>query len=216
VHQSRSRRFGRADPGRIPRRLHALAAEFPQLALVVFDCKQPATSREHGLELLTAIRTRLTFDTELTVILSIANRDDGRGAFFERIAGVLGPREGLMIDAEDDPVAVSTFFAGLGAAHRGYGDGISFANFRLGRRYRGSVETAWGLRAQTGEPDFVYVWTVNNHDDIREYLRIGVTASSPTTSPICARSPPAPSSARSCGWPRARTIHSSHRSSATA
>ena len=75
--------------------LHTLAAANPQLALVVFDCKQEATSPDHGFELLTAIRTHLTFDNDLNVIISIGNRDHNQGAFFDRIVDILGPREGL-------------------------------------------------------------------------------------------------------------------------
>jgi glycerophosphoryl diester phosphodiesterase len=155
--------------------LHQLAAEFPQLALIVFDCKEETTSPEHGLELLTAIRQHLTYDNGLNVIISIAHQSkDNQGAFFDRIVTMLGPREGLMIDAENDPGAVSNYFTGRGVQNQGYGNGISALNTLIGPYYRYTLEAACGIRAQYGEPKFIYVWTVNAHDELREYIRIGV------------------------------------------
>jgi hypothetical protein len=154
--------------------IHQLAGSNPQLALVVFDCKPEVTSPDHGFELLMAIRDHLTFDNDLNVILSIGNRDDNQGAFFDRIVDILGPREGLMIDAEDDPGAVTNYFTSRGVTHQGYGNGISFANVILGPYYRYTLEAACGIRAQAGRPSFIYVWTVNAHDELREYIRIGV------------------------------------------
>jgi hypothetical protein len=152
--------------------IHQLAADNPQLSLVVFDCKPEATSADHGFELLTAIREHLTFDNDLNVIISVGKLDEG--GFFDRIVDLLGPREGLMVDAEDDPGAVTNYFTGRGITHQGYGNGISFANFVLGPYYRYTLEAACGIRAQAGRPAFIYVWTVNAHDELREYLRIGV------------------------------------------
>ena len=152
--------------------IHQLAAKNPQLALIVFDCKSEATSPDHGFELLTAIRKHLTFDNDLNVIISVGKLDEG--GFFDRIVDILGPREGLMIDAEDDPGAVTNYLTGRGVAHQGYGNGISFANFILGPYYRYTLEAACGIRAQVGRPSFTYVWTDNAHDELREYIRIGV------------------------------------------
>ena len=98
----------------------------------------------------------------------------GQGAFFDRIFDILGPREGLMVDAEDDPGAVTNYFTGRGVDHQGYGNGISFVNFILGPYYRYTLDAACGIRAQAGRPRFIYVWTVNSHADLREYIRIGV------------------------------------------
>ena len=152
--------------------IHQLAADNPQLFLIVFDCKPEATSADHGFELLTAIREHLTFDNDLNVIISVGKLDEG--GFFDRIVDLLGPREGLMVDAEDDPGAVTNYFTGRGVTHQGYGNGISFANFVLGPYYRYTLEAACGIRAQAGRPAFIYVWTVNAHDELREYIRIGV------------------------------------------
>ncbi|MDB6010104.1 MAG: uncharacterized protein JWL65_2354 [Gammaproteobacteria bacterium] len=154
--------------------LHQLAHDHPGLSLVVFDCKPTVTSPNHGFELLMAIRSHLTFDNDLNVIISIGNRDDNQGGFFDRIVDILGPREGLMIDAENDPGAVSNYFTSRGVTHQGYGNGISFVNVILGPYYRYTLEGACGIRAQAGRPRFIYVWTVNAHDELREYIRIGV------------------------------------------
>ncbi|MFI1161861.1 PLAT/LH2 domain-containing protein, partial [Streptomyces sioyaensis] len=154
--------------------LHKLAADYPQLALVVFDCKPPVTSPEHGLDLLTAIRDHLTFDNDLNIIISIASRDENQGAFFDQIIGILGPREGLMLDAENDPGAVANYFTRRGVRNQGYGNGISVLNFLIMPYYRYTLEAACGDRAGAGRPKFIYVWTVNDHDELREYIRIGV------------------------------------------
>ncbi|MEO5992464.1 MAG: PLAT/LH2 domain-containing protein [Arthrobacter sp.] len=154
--------------------IHQLAQANPQLSLLVFDCKPEVTSPDHGFELLLAIREHLTFDNDLNVILSIGNRDDNQGAFFDRIVDILGPREGLMIDAENDAAAVSNYFTSRGVGHQGYGNGISFMNFILGPYYRYTLEAACGIRAAAARPAFIYVWTVNAHDELREYIRIGV------------------------------------------
>ncbi|GAA3195094.1 PLAT/LH2 domain-containing protein [Actinocorallia longicatena] len=154
--------------------LHSLAVEFPQLALIVFDCKEPVTSPEHGLELLTAIREHLTYDNDLNVIISIASRDDHQDAFFDHIVDRLGPREGLMIDYENDPGSVSNYFTGRGVVNQGYGNGISFFNRLIGPYYRYTLEAACALRAQAGRPRFIYVWTTNTDNAMREYIRIGV------------------------------------------
>ncbi|MFF1635628.1 PLAT/LH2 domain-containing protein [Leifsonia sp. NPDC058248] len=142
------------------------------LSLVVFDCKSEATSADRGYELLMTIREHLTFDNDINVIISVGKLDEG--GFFDRIIDILGPREGLMIDAEDDPGAVTNYFTSRGLTHQGYGNGISFANFALGPYYRYTLEAACGIRAQAGRPSFIYVWTVNAHDELREYIRIGV------------------------------------------
>ena len=152
--------------------LHKLAAKNANLALVVFDCKDPVTSPDHGFELLSAIREHLTFDNDLNIIISIGHSD--HGGFFDRIVDLVGPREGLMVDAENDPGAVANYFTRRGVDHQGYGNGISFLNSVIGPYYRYTLEDACGDRAGWGRPKFIYVWTVNSHAEIREYIDIGV------------------------------------------
>jgi PLAT/LH2 domain len=163
-------------------KIHELAQDNSQLSLVVFDCKPPyVVTPDHGFELLMAIRQHLTFDNDVNVILSIPHfvyvTPGGitwNTGLFDRIVDILGPREGLMIDAEDDPGSVSNYFTSRGVNNQGYGNGISFSNVIIGPYYRYSLEAACGDRAQAGRPNFIYVWTVNDPDELREYIRIGV------------------------------------------
>ena len=80
-----------------------------------------------------------------------------------------------MVDAEDDPGAVTNYFTSRGLTHQGYGNGISFRQLRT--RPLLPVHARGGLRNPSpGGPavEFIYVWTVNAHDELREYIRIGV------------------------------------------
>ena len=152
--------------------LHQIALERPELALVVFDCKRKAATLELGATLLHTIRSLLTFDTDLNVIISVASLS--HTAIFEQIRHDLRPREALMIDQENDPVRVATFFTNARVARQCYGNGISFLNSILGPNVRPSLERACELRAATGAPRFTYAWTVDDARLMREYIRIGV------------------------------------------
>jgi hypothetical protein len=79
-----------------------------------------------------------------------------------------------MIDAENDPGSVSNYFTSRGVANQGYGNGISLLNRLIGPYYRYTLEAACGIRAQAGRPKFIYVWTTNTDNAMREYIRIGV------------------------------------------
>lgn len=144
----------------------------PQLSLIVFDCKPATNTPDHGVTLLEAIRRHLTDSTRLNVIISVAARTNA--AMFDKIAPMLRDREGLMVDAENDPVAVSNMFVERNVLHQGFGNGTSILNSILGPNVRPSMERACALRAEANRPRFIYVWTVNSHDLEREYIRIGV------------------------------------------
>ena len=152
--------------------LHQLALERPELALVVFDCKLRAATQELGATLLQTIRSLLTFDTDLNVIISVASLS--HTALFEQIRHDLRPREALMIDQENDPVRVAGFFTNARVERNCYGNGISFLNTILGPNVRPSLERACELRAAAGAPRFTYAWTVDDARLMREYIRIGV------------------------------------------
>jgi hypothetical protein len=127
--------------------LHALVvAPGSQLALVVFDCKEPVATAAHGLEILNAVRTHLTFDNDLNIVISVGKI--AHGAIFQNIHDILGPREGCMIDAEDSPADVAAFFSGLGISNQCYGNGIFFANSVIGPYYRYTHEWACELKAE--------------------------------------------------------------------
>ncbi len=152
--------------------LDQIARDRPELALVVFDCKPKAATADLGARLLQAIRTLLTFDTDLNVIISVASLS--HTAIFDAIKNDVRPREALMIDQENDPVRVATFFTSAGVERQCYGNGISFLNSLLGPNVRPSLERACELRAAGGAPRFAYAWTVDDANLMREYIRIGV------------------------------------------
>jgi glycerophosphoryl diester phosphodiesterase len=162
------------EPALVPflRFLRQQAERYPQLSLIVFDCKPATNTPEHGVALLRAIREHLTDATRLPIILSVAAT--ANAAMFDAIAPMLRDREGLMVDAENDPVAVSNMFVQRGVTHQGFGNGVSVLNSVLGPNVRPSMERACALRAETNQPRFIYVWTVNSHELEREYIRIGV------------------------------------------
>ena len=152
--------------------LHDLAVARPELALVVFDCKPKVATPERGAALLKLIRTLLTHDTGLNVIVSVAKCSDR--AIFQIIGGNLGPREGAMIDEENDPVAVSGVLAAADARNVCFGNGISVLNSVLGPHVRPSMERACEFRAAANGLGYIHVWTVDDESLLREYVRIGV------------------------------------------
>ena len=153
--------------------LHLVVAEKPQsFALVIFDCKPKAATAEHGSTIQSTVRNLLTLDNDLNVIFSVASLAEG--AIFDRVRRDLGPREGLMIDEENDPDAVSAFFSGVGPQCYGNGVAASFQSPSLSPHIRPSIEKACALRAGAGRLKFVYTWTVGDPNAMREYLRIGV------------------------------------------
>lgn len=160
------------------RDLHALAVhDGPgrNLSLVLFDCKPKASTPEFGLILLTAIRKFLTYDTGINIILSVA--DFSQAAVFDQIKHQLGEREGLSIDEEDDPIAVSGLFTQVSVANQAYGNGISIALSSItAPEVPPSMERACAYRAATDQTKFVYAWTVNDRELMQEYIRIGVDA----------------------------------------
>ena len=152
--------------------LHDVAVKRSELCLVVFDCKPKVATAQHGATLLHAIRSLLTFDTYLNVVISVAELSEGD--IFEGIKSVLEAREGLMIDEENDPAGVSAFFSDID--HQCYGNGIAnvFQGATLSPNIRPSIEKACALRAGSGKIKFVYTWTVGDADRMREDIRIGV------------------------------------------
>ena len=154
--------------------VHNLAIQFPNLALIVFDIKSPAATADHGTEILNLIRTHLnTGPVDVNVILSIATRDDG-AVFNDILQNGLGPREGVQVDAEDDPADIVNFFFGAPynySGNIGYGDGTAFQGPNLPR----SIDRAAFLRASVGYPKSVtYVYTLNHITSMHSFIYSGV------------------------------------------
>jgi hypothetical protein len=159
--------------------LHSLARENPDFALVDFDCKPPAATAELGVALIEAIRTSLIGEGQdrikLDVIISVASFREA--PIFSRIVSNLRSGEAVMIDQEDDPSKVSQFFTSIGARSQCYCNGTSVANaesWLFAPRVRSSIEEACLLRTKDKKLKFVGVWTVNDHDLMREYITMGV------------------------------------------
>lgn len=153
--------------------LHTIAVNDDKLSLIVFDCKEGAATPEHGFTLFTAIRDLLTFDTGINIIISVGPMEDA--GIFDKIKHLAGPREGFVIDEEDDPVAVSAYFQKYKVINQCYGNGISIPLMpATGPNIRPSIERACALRAATGVPKFIYAWTVNDKDLQHEFIQIGV------------------------------------------
>lgn len=173
------------DPGRASapalesflRELREVADRRPELCLVELDLKPPAARPELGPVLLGALRDLLTRGTELSAILSIAERPRGGGSVFDRIRGDVRAREGFMIDGDADIDGVAAYFAQeLGVARFGYGHGTATPLLDEGwARYRAPIEKACWMRAVRGSPGFVEAWTVNSAENLELYLRIGVS-----------------------------------------
>jgi hypothetical protein len=155
--------------------LHDIAVRRPELALVVFDVKPQAARPEYGPILLREIRTRLTHDTNVNVIISVA--DLPHTHLFDGIKDSLGQREGLMVDSENDPGRVSNW-AFSDVDNQCYGNGIAnaFRSQTFSPNIRYSIERACALKAGLGRIKFIYTWSIAAWDfpDMEEYIRIGV------------------------------------------
>jgi hypothetical protein len=101
-------------------------------------------------------------------------RLDGTSVF-DDIAIDIHAREGLMIDAEDNPDDVAAFFRRLGVTRFCYGNGTSDPFSDEGAMvYRIPIELACWMTVTRNEPRFVYAWTVNDIGDQKLYLCVGV------------------------------------------
>lgn len=150
-----------------------------ELALVVFDCKPPASSAENGKILRDAIRAHLTNRVPVNVIISTGNINEENPyrlngtTIFDQISADVGAREGLMVDEQDQPSEINSFFTGRGVTRSCYSNGTS-AFEEIGSAYRVPVEAACWMRAAQGAFRFIYAWTVDDAEDQHEYMRIGV------------------------------------------
>jgi len=152
--------------------VHNLAIQYPGLALIAFDIKSKAASAAYGVQIRDAVHTYLNTDgVNVNVIYSVASQSDG--AVFDDIVGTLGPREGVQIDAEDDPAAVVNFFTQTEhySGNIGYGDGTAFQGPNLPR----AIDRAAFLRASVGYPKAVtYVYTLNHVTSMHSFIYSGV------------------------------------------
>jgi hypothetical protein len=154
--------------------VHNLAIQYPNLALIVFDIKSPAATAQHGTDIVNAVRSRLnTGGVKVNVIFSVATRSDG-AVFNNIIPNGLDSREGVQVDAEDDPGAIVNFFTQAPynySGNIGYGDGTAFQGPDLPR----SIDRAAFLRASFGFPKAVtYVYTIGLITSMHSFIYSGV------------------------------------------
>jgi glycerophosphoryl diester phosphodiesterase len=161
--------------------LRKLVDARPELCLVMFDLKPPASHARFGPVLIDTIRRILTHDTTLSIILSVANvtashSDRPAGStVFDAISGDVRAREGFMIDEDSSVDDVVSFFSRKHVSRMGYGYGTAFPLIDEGARaYRTPIEKACWMRVAHGRPGFVEAWTVNSVDNLKLYLGIGV------------------------------------------
>lgn len=118
--------------------LHDIAVENPNLALITFDSKPDTATPDYGYEILMAIRKYLTHDLPIPFLISVS--PFSHVGIFDRIRDILSPREGLMIDEENDAGSVATFFDKSGVANRSYGNGNTVQHPLLVPNLRYSIE----------------------------------------------------------------------------
>lgn len=159
-----------------------------KLALIAFDIKSSVADAKHVKSILTAIRTYLTPNVKnLNVILSVGSTADAKKAFGDGTetawAGIraaeLGPREGVMIDGEDNVLDVFNFFQPIpnNYGNFGYGDGtalnaadVSFSGVQPRALDRGAF-----LRSSYGFPKIVsYAYLLNAKAEMHSYINAGV------------------------------------------
>lgn len=150
------------------RRVAAIAQEHPRLALVIFDCKDAASI--DSVRLRTLVRRHLTDVVPVHVLFSVA--EFAHRSFFVPLAADVRPGEGCAIDEHDDPVAVESFFTGLGIARQGYG----FGHFAYGIKpvVHDTVMFATARRWSRRRLRMSYVWTLEAKSSMRDYLHMGV------------------------------------------
>ena len=141
----------------------------PAVALVIFDCKDQPENQ--FLTLLKLVRKHLTDQVPVNVLFSISSYDDR--AFFNPLKGfAMAPNEGVGIDEDNDFNRVSKFFVDLGISQHTYGNG-TYA-YGVGPNVPHTVMTAVAHRARWGNLKMVYVWTLQDSDSMRNYMRMGV------------------------------------------
>ncbi len=153
--------------------LHQRAVDNPQLALIFFDVKPSVAELPNGpangLKILTEIRNRLNTDgVNLNIIINVGSRDDRH--LFDLIMPMLGEREGVQIDGEDNAEETNAFL--LQAAHEniGYGDGTIGPGPNLPR----AVDFASFLKYSRGIPKVISdIFTIQLEDSMSFLIDAG-------------------------------------------
>ena len=147
--------------------LVAILRANPQVALIMFDCKDGTMDSARLRQL---VRSRLTEVVAVNVLFSVSAFTDRN--FFLPLVVDMRPREGYAIDQDDDPERVERFFADIGIPRQAFGDGIAVPAPKpsLHRIILRAVAQKWSRRRFR----MVYTWTLADKDSMRNYLRMGV------------------------------------------
>ncbi|MCP4399080.1 MAG: hypothetical protein GY801_17485, partial [bacterium] len=158
------------------RSMATIARNNNRLALVIFDCKE--SNPNLAVPLLETIRNHLTNVVHLNVLISVGSFNDRQ--FLAPLAARLRtregdhtlPPEGVAIDYDNDPARVSDFFLRLQIQKHAYGNGITSP--LPAPNVPPSIMEAVAHKSLRHGIRFVYVWTVDDRNSMRDYLRMGV------------------------------------------
>ena len=151
--------------------LNDLLPLYPHFSLVYLDCKPAALTM--GNEILQSVRTHL--GSKIKIVLSVASIKEAQ-TMFPSVLPSLQENEFLLIDEENDPIAVYDFFKSIGAPRFGYGNGDSvplFPTALLFPHIKNSIKQACQLKDQ-GYFDFIFTWTFNSKFNQKYFLNAGV------------------------------------------
>jgi len=153
--------------------LHGLAKSNPDLALILFDVKPSVAELpggpDNGLQILTAIRTRLNTDgVNLNIIINVGSRDDIH--LFDKILSMLGEREGVQVDGENRADLIVGALKGAAHGNIGYGDGTIGPGPNLPR----AIDLASYLKASWGYPRVISdVFTIQEIPSMNFFIDAG-------------------------------------------
>ena len=151
--------------------INDLLEVYPHLSLIYLDCKPNVVGR--GKEILQSVRTHL--GSKLKIVLSVSSIKEAE-IMFPSLVHDLQENEYLLIDEENDPVAVSQFFESIGAPRFGYANGDSVPLLPTPIFFphiEKSIASGCWLRDE-GKLSFVFTWTFNSKFNQKHYLNLGI------------------------------------------
>ncbi|MCU1345097.1 MAG: hypothetical protein JWL70_1363, partial [Acidimicrobiia bacterium] len=154
--------------------VHTKVVDGSNVALIAFDIKSAAATSDNGKKLLDAVHAHLNYGgVNVNVIFSVASEADG--GVFSQIIPLLGAREGVMIDADNDPVKIYNYFDGLGAAgHIAYGNGSLGVQYGFAPNVLlGIEEASWARAGQVPAFAIPYAYPISLESDMDAFITAG-------------------------------------------
>ena len=154
--------------------VHQKVLDGKNVALIAFDIKSAAATAANGPKLLAAVHDHLNYGgVHVNVIFSVGSESDG--AVFDNLISALSPREGVMVDGENDPIKVYNYFAGRGlAGHIAYGNGSLGLRYGAAPGVLPSIQLAsWSRAGQPGTFAIPYAYPVDLHSDMNAFITAG-------------------------------------------